>query len=303
MAIPTYDALMLPVLTILANDKLAASSDIVNQLAISFKLTEEEKNRMYSSGKNTLIFSNRIGWARTYLKKAGLITYPKRGHSQITSEGLKLLESRPQKIDLKLLMQYPTFREFVTYTKHDNHTGKPNPEPQQTPDEMIALAKETLEGSLKADLIDRILNNEAVFFEKMVADLLCKMGYGGSMQDILQNYGKSGDGGIDCIIKQDALGLDQVHIQAKRYKRDNIVQVGSVRDFCGALYGKKNPKGVFITTSSFSKGAADYAANNDLILIDGKRLTELMLTYNVGVQTREIIEIKKIDEDYFLEEE
>lgn len=302
MSIPNYQEFMLPTLELISDGAEYKNSEMALEVAKKLNLSEVEMQEMLPSGTQE-VFYNRAGWARTYLKKAGLICYPKRGIMQITDSGKKVLESKPQKIDVKFLKQFENFNTFFNAKKQEENgtTDTSLDEERETPDEMIENAKTILSAHLESDLLSNILENSPMFFEKLVAKLLFKMGYGGSEKDILQSCGKSGDGGIDGIINQDVLGLDQVHIQAKRYKSDNIVQDGALRDFCGALYGKKNPKGVFITTSSFTKPAIEFAHDNDLILIDGQKLTKLMIEYNIGVQVKDVIEIKKIDNDFFEE--
>lgn len=302
MSIPNYQEFMLPTLELISDGTEYKNSEMALEVAKKLNLSETEMQEMLPSGTQE-VFYNRAGWARTYLKKAGLIYYPKRGIMQITDSGKKVLESKPQKIDVKFLKQFEIFNAFFNAKKQEEieATDITSDEERETPDEMIENAKTILSAHLESDLLSNILENSPMFFEKLVAKLLFKMGYGGSEKDILQSCGKSGDGGIDGIINQDVLGLDQIHIQAKRYKSDNIVQVGALRDFCGALYGKKNPKGVFITTSSFTRPAIEFAQDNDLILIDGRKLTKLMLEYNIGVQVKDVIEIKKIDNDFFEE--
>jgi len=302
MSIPNYQEFMLPTLEMISDGAEYKNSEMALEVAKKLNLSESEMKEMLPSGTQE-VFYNRAGWARTYLKKADLLRYPKRGIMQITDLGKKVLESKPQKIDVKFLKQFENFNTFFNNKKQEE-TGvitNTTDEELETPDEMIENARTILSAHLESDLLSNILENSPMFFEKLVAKLLFKMGYGGSEKDILQSCGKSGDGGIDGIINQDVLGLDQIHIQAKRYKSDNIVQVGALRDFCGALYGKKNPKGVFITTSSFTKPAIEFAQDNDLILIDGRKLTKLMIEYTIGVQVKDVIEIKKIDNDFFEE--
>lgn len=303
MPIPDYQEFMLPFLEIISDKKEYTNKDILVELIKKLGLTSDECSEILPNGTEPII-TYRLRWAKTYLKKAGLVKYISRGITQITDLGLQVLSQKPEKMNNKYLLQFDTFKDFVNNdTQYEKTSTQEVIEAEKTPDEMIETAKAILSAHLEDNLLEKILDNSPEFFEKMVAKLLCKMGYGGSINDIMQNCGKSGDGGIDGIIKQDALGLDQIHIQAKRYKKDNIVQVGALRDFCGALYGKKNPKGIFITTSSYTKPAIEYAQDNDLILIDGKKLTKLMAEYNVGVQNKEIIEIKKIDEDFFMDED
>ena len=267
-------------------------------------MTDEDKQEKLPS-QTQATYYNRAMWARTYLKKAGLLNYPARGVIRITQRGLDLLNTNPEKITKDSLMQYDEFREFqnTVNTEQNNSLNSENVEEQKTPDELIAEAKAILTSHLEADLLTRVLENSPTFFEELVAKLLLKMGYGGSENDILQNRGKSGDEGIDGIIKQDVLGLDKIYIQAKRWSGN--VSRPEVQKFVGAVHGQNASRGVFITTSSFTNEAKEYAnnINSNIILVDGKLLTKLMIEYNVGVQIKDTIQIKKIDEDFFIEGE
>lgn len=306
MAVPSYQDFMLPTLKLIADNCEHKSKDIVERAADVLNLTDEDKQKKLPSQTQTTYY-NRAMWARTYLKKAGLLNYPARGIIKITQRGLDLLNTNPEKITKDSLMQYDEFRDFQntvnTEQNNFNLSNTENIEEQKTPDELIAEAKAILISHLEADLLTRVLENSPTFFEELVAKLLLKMGYGGSENDILQNRGKSGDEGIDGIIKQDVLGLDKIYIQAKRWSGN--VSRPEVQKFVGAVHGQNASRGVFITTSSFTNEAKEYAKNinSNIILIDGKLLTKLMIEYNVGVQIKDTIQIKKIDEDFFIEGE
>lgn len=304
MAVPSYQDFMLPTLKLIADNCEHKSRDIVERAADVLNLTDEDKQEKLPS-QTQATYYNRAMWARTYLKKAGLLNYPARGVIRITQRGLDLLNTKPEKITKDSLMQYDEFREFqnTVNTEQNNSLNSENVEEQKTPDELIAEAKAILTSHLEADLLTRVLENSPTFFEELVAKLLLKMGYGGSENDILQNRGKTGDEGIDGIIKQDVLGLDKIYIQAKRWSGN--VSRPEVQKFVGAVHGQNASRGVFITTSSFTNEAKEYAnnINSNIILVDGKLLTKLMIEYNVGVQIKDTIQIKKIDEDFFIEGE
>ena len=259
---------------------------------------------MLPSGQQTIV-DNRIGWARTYLKKAGLITQPKRGLFQITERGQNVLRQNPEKIDLEFLTQFPEFQEFRA--KRNKSDGEPETQEELTPIdpknpiERLEDAYQEVINDISQELLDMVKNVSPAFFEKLVIDLLVKMGYGGSRKDAGQAVGRSGDEGIDGIIKEDRLGLDTIYIQAKRW--DSVVGRPEIMKFAGALQGQRAKKGIFITTSNFTKDALAYASNIDskIILIDGESLTQLMIEHNVGISTASVYEIKKIDSDYFEE--
>lgn len=303
LAIPDYQSLMLPVLRLAADRKDHRFSQAVDQLADEFKLTAEERNELLPSGSQAL-FNNRVGWARSYLKHAGLLTSQKRGFFKITSKGLKLLATDPDKIDISILSQYPEFVEFKNRKK-----GKSESEAQedlfteagsaQTPEDALASAYNKLRLALEAEVLSSVKESSPSFFERLVVDLLVKMGYGGNRHDAGRALGKSGDGGIDGIINEDRLGLDVIYIQAKRW--EGSVGRPEIQKFAGALQGQRARKGVFITTSSFTSEAKAYASmiESKIILIDGDHLSRLMVEHNVGVSTVGQYEVKNLDSDYF----
>ena len=298
MAIPDYQSIMLPLLKLVSDGQEYKMRDATDELADHFNLTEEERNRPIPSGTQAL-FYNRVGWARTYLVKAGLLDKPRRGYIKITESGRKLLAENPKEVNNKTLKRYPGFQQFIKVDPGD----PPEPEPRvQTPEELIEEGYQTIRDNLAAELLSEIKVASPQFFERLVVELLVKMGYGGSRKDAGEAIGKSGDEGIDGIIKEDRLGLDVIYIQAKRW--ENNVPPAEIHKFVGALHGKNANKGVFITTSSYSKNAWEYAAKvgTKIILIDGYQLAQLMIDFNVGVSKVSCYEIKKIDSDYFVEE-
>lgn len=300
MTIPDYQALMLPVLKTASNGKEYKFSQLVEELADQFNLTTEERNELLPSGSQA-IFTNRVGWARSYLKQADLLATPKRGFLTITQKGIELLEKNPIKIDVSVLERYPEFIEFRNRKKDKNDSliEASGLESNLTPEDALASAYNKLRSALEAEILGAIKDASPSFFERLVVDLLVKMGYGGSRQDAGKALGKSGDGGIDGIINEDRLGLDVIYIQAKRW--EGVVGRPEIQKFAGALQGQRARKGVFITTSSFSKEAKEYASFIDtkIILIDGEQLSRLMAEHNVGVSIVGQYEVKKLDSDYF----
>jgi restriction system protein len=294
---------MLPFLRYLADGSEHTLRDAEDSLAKHFKLTPAERAALLPSGQQG-IFKNRIGWARTYLKKAGLLESPKRGVFRITECGVKTLASNPPKIDVKYLEQFPEFIEFRNAAKSENDGATSAAELSQTkttPEEAIELAHQGLREQLAAELLSRILGCSSTFFEQLVVELLVKMGYGGSRRDAGERIGQTGDCGIDGIIKEDRLGLDTIFIQAKRWQ--GSVGRPEIQKFVGALQGQRAKKGVFITTSSYTAEAADYATRIDtkVVLIDGKQLAGLMIDFDVGVAPAATYVVKRIDSDYFEE--
>jgi restriction system protein len=299
--------MMLPILQVLAKNGKLHQKDYASQAADLLAIPEAERQVLLPSGTQP-VFYNRAGWAVWYLMQAGLLSKPKRGWAEITDEGSKLLATNPAKIDNKVLAKYPSFVEKVL-TKYPNVAGKPLPlaatvtpnSDTETPDEEIASAYSKLHQTLATDLLTTLRKMDHFKFEQLVVDLLLAMGYGGSREEAAQVTKKSGDEGIDGIIKEDRLGLDVIYLQAKRYQEDSAIGREKLQSFVGALSGKHASKGVFITTSRFSETAIAYAAGvpQKVILIDGERLAELMIEHDVGVTTRQLLKIKHIDTDYF----
>ena len=269
-------------------------------LAAEFKLSTADQDELLPSGRQSR-FTNRVAWAKVYLQQAGLLLSPRRGHFQISDCGLELLKVPPARIDIKFLKQYPDFAEF---RRMKGGIGE-GPAPAateaelETPEEALEAAHLKMSGSLASEALGRVKAGSAKFFERMVVELLLKMGYGGSRNDAGQAVGKSGDEGIDGIISEDRLGLDIVYLQAKKW--DGTVGRPEVQKFVGALHGKRAKKGVLITTGTFSADAASYVEHIEpkVVLIDGRRLAELMIDFEVGVSTARTFHVKRVDSDYF----
>lgn len=304
MPIPDYQTLMLPLLKIAGDGKVHTKREALSVLAEQFKLTEDEGKELLPSG-NQAIFDNRVGWARTYLKKAVLIEYVQRGQFQITERGKSVLAKNPPRIDVPYLRQFP---EFLEFHKKPAHTAAVQEQVEEleaveTPEELVASGYLSLRQQVEHELLLRVKDCPPEFFERLVVKLLTTIGYGGSLADAGKALGKSGDGGVDGVIKEDKLGLDQIYIQAKRWD-DTTVGRPEIQKFVGALHGKRARKGIFITTSTFSKDAQEYAnsVETKVILIDGSRLVELMFDYGVGVSTVNNYVVKRIDSDFFEDE-
>lgn len=300
--IPDYQSLMLPLLKLVSDGQEYRYRDLIERLAIEFAITEQERKELLASG-NQPIFDNRVGWAKTYLKKAGLLDSPKRATFVITDLGRQTLLKNLNRIDAKYLKQFPGFTEFQNASRNENEVPVIELN-EQTPEERLDKAYQGIRKSLAAELLNKVIDLSPSFFERLVVELLVKMGYGGSIKDAGKAMGKSGDEGIDGTIKEDKLGLDIIYIQAKRWKPGNVVGRPELQKFVGALAGQGAKKGIFITTSNFTKEAIDYTPRNEtkIVLIDGEQLAQLMIDYNLGCTTQQIYELKKIDSDYFGEE-
>lgn len=309
MAIPDYQGFMLPLLRMIADGGEYPVREIYQRLSDEFDLTPEERAELLPSGGQPLV-ENRIGWAKTYLKKAGLIDYPKRGVTQISLRGKEVLSTNPSSIDTEYLKRFDEFRVFqtVTVNKRDSQTNDDKRiiesarDDTATPTEAIETAHQRLHQELASDLLDTIQAASPAFFERLVVDLMIKMGYGGSRREAGEATKLSGDGGVDGIIREDRLGLDTIYLQAKRW--EGVVGRPEIQKFAGALQGFRAKKGVFITTSHFTKEAREYVdiIDSKIVLIDGERLANLMIDYGVGVSTKQVFEVKQLDSDYFAEE-
>ena len=299
MAIPDYQSIMLPLLKFAGDQKEHSLREVIEILADHFNLTSDERRELLPSGQQE-VFKNRVGWARTYMKKAMLLESPRRGYFKITERGMAVLSKNPQEINVKFLEQFEEFRQFRALRREKPKIVEE--ELGRTPEEALENAYQNLRDDLANDLLEQIKNSPPGLFESIVVDLLVKMGYGGSRKDAGQAIGRSGDEGIDGIIKEDRLGLDIIYIQAKRW--ENAVGRPEIQKFAGALQGQRAKRGIFITTSNFSREANDYALKIDtkIILIDGERLAQLMIDFSIGVTTVSTYEVKKIDTDYFTEE-
>jgi len=297
---------MLPLLKLVSDRQEHKYRDLIENLATEFQVTDEERKELLASG-NQAIFDNRVGWAKTYLKKAGLLDSPKRATFVITQIGLDTLKKNPDRIDAKYLRQFPAFLEFQNASRNDNEAEEETiivETNEQTPEENLDKAYQRIRKSLASELLNKVVDLSPTFFERLVVELLVKMGYGGSIKDAGKAIGKSGDEGIDGTIKEDKLGLDIIYVQAKRWRPGNVVGRPELHKFVGALAGQGAKKGIFITTSNFTKEALDYTPKNEtkIVLIDGEQLAQLMIDYNLGCTTQQIYELKKIDSDYFGEE-
>jgi restriction system protein len=307
MPIPDFQSIMLPLLKILADGKVYKYREILEALAREFQVTEAERKEMLPSGQQE-IFANRVGWAKTYLKKAGLIESPQRATFVISEKGKEILSQNPARIDAKFLRQFPEFQEFNRVNKQNEtitlESNLSTSDQEQNPEELLENSYQEIRQALATDLLFILRKLSPDAFEKLVVELLVKMGYGGSIRDAGKAVGKSGDQGIDGIIKEDRLGLDIIYIQAKRWADNNAVGRPEIQKFVGALAGQGAKKGIFITTSYFTQEALEYAPRNEIkiVLIDGEELSQLMIDYNLGVSTQKIYEIKRIDHDYFGDE-
>lgn len=302
MAIPDYQSIMLPLLRYTGDNQEHSLLEAIEKLSQHFKLTDEELKQLLPSGRQG-IFVNRVGWASTYMKKARLLESTRRGYLKITERGLSVLKDMPSHININFLDQFEEFKEFRALKKDKSaETSIIEQNQSSTPAEIFENSYQALKETLANDLLSQIKLSPPSLFEKIVVELLVKMGYGGSRTDAGKAIGKSGDEGIDGIIKEDRLGLDIIYIQAKRW--ENTVSRPEIQKFAGALQGQRAKKGIFITTSDFSREAIEYTSRieSKIVLIDGEQLTQLMIDYNIGVNTVSNYEIKRIDSDYFAEE-
>jgi len=295
MTIPDYQTLMLPVLEVasIGETRVPLAADII---ADRLGLSDSDREEMLPSGKQRLLH-NRVHWAKFYLTKAGLLQSPRRGIFTTSDAGMELLKQAPSRIDVELLKQYPQFADFYASSTTEVDLGEGQAATcatasNATPEEQIDAAHAVLNAALRAELLGRVLEQSPAFFERVIVELLVAMGYGGSHDDAARRLGKSGDGGIDGVIDEDRLGLDRIYVQAKRFAPGNGVGRPEIQGFVGSLVGLGASKGVFVTTSGFTKQAVDYA-------IDGERLTELMVEFGVGVRSARIVEVKRLDEEFF----
>jgi restriction system protein len=298
---------MLPVLTA-AKDGPIANGDAVERIAAEFNLNEEDRRALLPSGRQTVI-ANRVHWAKTYLSQAGLVEAVRRGVFQISQRGRQVIDSGRTRVDNSFLAQFPEFQAFKERAREsqrrDTEVDLPiaavaNDE-IDSPEDMLRRAHRRASDELKAELIQRIQTSSPDFFERLIVQLLLKMGYGGSVENAGRAIGRSGDGGVDGLIDQDTLGLDRVYVQAKRYASGNNVGPGAIRDFFGGLDRLRAAKGVFVTTSEFSRDAMDTAnqLSKRIVLIDGLQLADLMVKFNVGCEVQETFKLQRVDEDFF----
>ena len=307
MPIPDFQTLMRPILVQLQDGQARAISDVRAALVSEFGLTEEDLAQELPSGR-AKTFQNRVGWATTHLYRTGLLTRPRRSVYAITERGQQVLAANPERIDLRVLAQFPELAAFRS-ARQDEHQPEQSDQTlvaaddlgvhEATPQERIASAYRELRSALIAELLDSISEQDSDFFEKLVLDVLQAMGYGGSREDAAERLGQSGDEGVDGVIREDRLGLDQIYVQAKKWS--DPVGRPEIQKFFGALHGQRATKGVFITTSSFTRGARDFA--NDVtprvILVDGRELAAFMIDYGVGVTPTDTYTLARLDSDYF----
>ena len=305
MSIPDFQSFMLPLLRFAEDNDEHATREAAESLAQVFQLSDADKEELLPSGQNT-IFGNRVYWGITHLKHAKLLESTRRGFFRITQRGIQVLQQNPSRIDHKFLKEFAEYRQFIT-PRRDKTTSEETAESivetitSQTPEELLEGSYQSIRQELAQELLSQVKKASPIFFEALVVDQLVKMGYGGSRKDAGERIGKSGDGGIDGIIKEDRLGLDAIYIQAKRW--DTVVGRPEIQKFAGALQGQKAKKGIFITTSYFSDEAHRFAEfiDSKIVLVDGRQLAQYMIDFNVGVSRVSIYEIKKIDTDYFNE--
>lgn len=294
---------MLPALRFLKDGQVRSSSEIREELATQSSLTDEERNELLPSG-TVPRYDNNVSWALTFLAKALLINKPSRGHYQISDRGREVLRTSPDRVDMRYLARFPEYVEWRGQSRRPTSPTPPTRAPaEHTPEELIGSGYELLRDNLAKEIMERVRVCSPRFFERLVVALLLKMGYGGTLPEAGQVMGKSGDGGIDGLIKEDKLGLDVIYVQAKRW--DGTVPAGAVRDFAGSLDYHGAKKGVFITTSSFTTDGRQFVGKigeKKIVLIDGLELAQLMMDYDVGVTTVNTYAVKRMDSDYFEEE-
>jgi restriction system protein len=298
MVIPDFEMLMRPMLNYASDAQEHSYRGTIEFLAHEYNLSDDERKELLPS-RGMPIFDNRVGWTLFYLKKAGLLEGTRRGFYRVTQEGLDVVAQKPVEIDTKYLKHFPKFREFIQSKNEEEEVISSSP--SQSPEESFEYGYQRIRQILIEELLSQVKSSSPKFFERLVVDLLVRIGYGGSIKEAGRAIGKSGDEGIDGIIKEDVLGLDVIYIQAKKW--DGYVGRPEIQKFVGALQGQRAKKGMFITTGSFSKEAQEFISKIDskIVLIDGKKLVELMIEHNVGVSTVRSVEMKKIDSDYFEE--
>ena len=306
MPIPDYQSLMLPVLRALADGTETPISEVRERVTAAERLTPDDLRVMLASGQP--MFTNRVSWAAIYMERAGLVERVRRAIYRLTEEGKKLLAQAAPRVDLDVLRTYPAYIEWSKKANvpSPSKDAKPAPpdESTDTPEEALHHAVQQLRDALEAEVLDRVRKAAPAFLEQVIVDLLIAMGYGGGNAAMGHVTGRSGDGGIDGTIKEDALGLDEVYIQAKKYADGNTVGEGDLRNFAGAIDAAGTIKGVFVTTAAFTPAAKEYVKRSPkrIVLIDGEELARLMVEHDIGVRTRIRHEIKRIDEDYFEQE-
>lgn len=303
MAVPDFQSFFRPLLKVAGDDEEHSLKEARERIAADFDLSQEDLNELLPSGTQRK-FDNRVAWAKSYFVQAKVLESPKRAHFRITDRGRRLLSQGHERIDIKILNQYPEFVEFHSPSKQNKVSPKSASEEStsETPEEILQKAYQSICNDLAGEILERIKSNTPSFFENLVVDLMVAMGYGGSRADAGKSIGQSGDEGVDGIIKEDRLGLDVIYLQAKRW--EGTVGRPEIQKFVGALHGKRSKKGVFITTGKFSEEAREYVRSIDpkVILLDGKELAQYMIDFDLGTSRAVTYEIKKIDSDYFAEE-
>lgn len=305
MSIPDYQGFMLPLLSFAGDGQEHSVAEARLAIADAMGLQEEDLAKLLPSGQQP-VYANRLGWAKMYLEQAGLLEKTRRAYFHITSQGLALLREKPAALTMADLKRFESFEEFLQRSRPNGNdqvaTDVVDDSSSITPDEQLRLAYEQIRNRLAQEILDQVRKATPDFFETLVVDLLIHMGYGGSRAEAGTRTERGADGGIDGIINEDRLGLDVIYLQAKRWEAS--VGRPEIQKFVGALHGHRAKKGVFLTTSTFTREASDYVAHIDpkVVLIDGNRLAQLMIDFNVGVSTVQSYEIKRIDSDYFAEE-
>lgn len=298
--IPDYQSLMRPVLECAKNEPRKIS-DVVDEISDLLGLSEEDRQQMLPSGQQTTI-ANRVHWARSYLKQAGLVQNPKRGWFELTERGQAVASDPTIQVDAKFLSQFEEFQDFKSRTKDsETDVARDVDDSVHTPDESLLTAHSRLNAALASNLLDSIRKASPEFFEHLIVELFLAMGYGGTSEGAGRALGQTGDNGVDGVIDQDPLGVDQIYLQAKRYAAGNNIGAGDVRNFFGALSIHKATKGIFVTTSAFSTSAIQTAENlgSRIVLIDGAKLAKLMIRYNIGCRDKDVLHIKELDEAFF----
>jgi len=301
VSLPNFQQLMLPTLRHICeiNGEVQISA-LEDEIARKLALSNDDLSRVLPSGQQS-VFANRLNWARAYMTKAGLLEAHRRGFCRATQRAHDLIAEAPTEIDLGILSRYPEFVAWRARQKAEDPA--PNPDGKSHPEELIAMNFDLLNRELANEIVHRVHSFSSGFFERLIVDLLVRMGYGGGRSEMGRALGRIGDGGIDGVIKEDELGLDVVYVQAKRFEPERPVPLREVRDFVGALDGHRAAKGVFVTTSYFPESAHDFIArvSRRVVLIDGVELANLMIRHCIGIRVRDKYEIKRIDEDYFVE--
>jgi restriction system protein len=308
MPVPDFQTVMRPLLSLLDDGRERPVAELRSALAREFNLSAADLEEELPSGR-AKTFANRVGWATTYLYRCRLLDRPRRSVYRITDRGREVLTNHPDRVDLSVLSQFEEFHEFrrprndpLGATVTDTAQVGAGPD-DATPEERIAAAYEELRSAVAGELLDRVLEQAPDFFERLVLDVLSAIGYGGSLDNAAVRLGRTGDEGVDGVIREDRLGLDLIYVQAKRWQ--NTVGRPDIQRFVGALQGQRATKGVFITTSTFSADAIAYAegVSPRVVLVDGRQLAGLMIDYGVAVTVDTRYELKKIDQDYFAAED